>query len=232
MKIEIWSDVVCPWCAVGKARFERALEQFEQRDSVEVIWRSFELDPNAPAERPESLNEYLAAKYGTSVADAARMHEQMTVTAAQEGLDFRFDRARSGNTFDAHRLIHLAAEHGLQHAMKQRLLVAYFTEGEPIGDVATLTRLGVEVGLDHAAVTAALTSDAYADAVRADEAEAAQLGISGVPFFVVDRAFGVSGAQPADLLLEVLQKAWAQRQPLQMVSVDGGAACTDDNCAV
>ena len=232
MKVEIWSDIVCPWCAVGKARFEAALERFAHRDAVEVVWRSFELDPGAPTERPESQDEYLATKYGTSVAQAAQMHAQMTATAAQEGLDFRFDRARSGNTFDAHRLLHLAAAHGLQHQMKQRLLLAYFTEGESIGDRATLTRLAVEVGLDHATVAAALESAAYADAVRADEAEAAQLGISGVPFFAIDRAFGVSGAQPADLLLEALEKAWAQSHPLQMVAVDGAAACADDNCAV
>ena len=232
MKIEIWSDIVCPWCAIGKRRFESALERFDHRDDVEVVWRSFELDPTAPAERPESLNEHLAAKYGMSVAQAAAMHQQMTATAAQEGLDFRFDRARPGNTFDAHRLIHLAAEHGLQDAMKDRLLTAYFTEGQPIGDISTLTRLAGEVGVDEVLAKETLSGDAFADAVRADEAEASALGISGVPFFVVDRRYGVSGAQPADLLLEVLDKAWSQRQPMTMVNVDGDAACAEDNCAV
>ena len=210
MKIEIWSDVVCPWCAIGKARFERALESFEHRDAVEVVWRSFELDPSAPAAPDHSLDEHLADKYGMPVEEAARMHEQMTAVAAQEGLTFRFDVARRGNTFDAHRVIHLAADHQLQDAAVQRLMTAYFTEGQPIADRDTLVALAAEIGLDADAARATLDGDAYADAVRADEAEARTLGISGVPFFVLDRTYGVSGAQPADALLGALDKAWAQ----------------------
>ena len=229
MKIEIWSDVVCPWCAIGKRRFETALAQFEHRDAVEVEFRSFELDPNAPAERPGTQDEYLAAKYGVSVAEAAAMHERTAAAAAAEGLEFRFDRARSGNTFAAHRLLHLAKHHGLQGALKERLLRAYFTEGRPIGDPETLHDLSIEVGLDDTAVTETLGGDRYADAVRADEREAAALGITGVPFFVVDRTFGVSGAQPAPLLLEVLHNAWEQRPSLSLAGGDGDA-CTDAAC--
>ena len=147
MHVEIWSDIACPWCYVGKRRFEAALAAFEHRDQVQVTWRSFELDPAAPAERPDSGAEHLAAKYGMSVEQATAMNRQMTGTAAGEGLDFRFDRQRGGNTFDAHRLVHFAAAHGRQDAMKERLMRAYFTEGELMSDRATLERLAAEVGL-------------------------------------------------------------------------------------
>ena len=231
MKIEIWSDVVCPWCAIGKRRFESALERFEHRDDVEVVYRSFELDPTAPAERPGTQNEYLAAKYGVPLAEAERMHERVTTAAAAEGLDFRFDRARSGNTFDAHRLLHLAKEHGLQVALKERLMRGYFTEGEPIGTKDALRRLAVDAGLDEELVIKTLETDAYASAVRADESRAAALGISGVPFFVLDEKYGVSGAQPADMLLQVLDQAWAERSPRTVLSPAGaGDTCTDDAC--
>lgn len=229
MKIEIWSDIVCPWCAIGKRRFEQALQSFEHRAAVKVVFRSFELDPSAPAEIEETRNEHLAAKYGMSLAEAAQRHAQTTALAAEEGLEFHFDRARAGNTFNAHRLLHLAAERGVQEQLKERLLLAYFTEGEPIGDPAALQRLATEVGLEADLVAQTLSSDAYADDVRADESRAAALGISGVPFFVFDEKYGVSGAQPADLLLEVLDKAWSGRQPLTMVG-SGDGVCTDDAC--
>ena len=231
MKVEIWSDIVCPWCAIGKARFARALEAFAHRDDVEVVWRSFELDPTAPRELSGPLAEHLAAKYGVSVAEATAMQDRMTTVAAAEGLTFRFDIARSGNTFDAHRLLHLAADHGLQHELNERLLRAYLEDGEPIGDVATLTRLAAEAGLAAGEAADVLAGDRYADAVRADEAQARAYGISGVPFFVVDGAYGVSGAQPPEALLEVLNTAWSAAHPLTMV---GGAAdgCTDDSCAI
>ena len=230
MKVEIWSDIVCPWCAVGKARFERALSSFAHRDDVEVTYRSFELDPSAPRERGD-INRYLAEKYGTSIDRAREMHAHMAEVAAEEGLDFRFDQARAGNTFDAHRLLHLAAGHGLQLALKDRLLRAYFAEGEPIADRDALVRLAAEVGLDADEVRAALASDRYADAVRADEREAQQLGISGVPFFVIDRRLGISGAQPAEMLRSALEQAWEDANPLTVLSgADGAEACVDDVC--
>src|SRR3954454_5597620 len=201
MQIGIWSDIACPWCYVGKRRFEAALEQFEHRDEVEVTWRSFELDPEAPAAREGDHTAHLAAKYGTSVDQAQAMHDRMTETAAAEGLAFRFDQVRSGNTFDAHRLTHLAASHGLQDAMKERLMRAYLEEGQLISDHATLRRLAGEVGLPADEVADALATDAFAAAVRGDEATAHALGISAVPFFVADRAIGASGAQPAEVLL-------------------------------
>jgi predicted DsbA family dithiol-disulfide isomerase len=238
MKIEIWSDVVCPWCYIGKRRFETALAQFPQRDQLEIVWKSFELDPGArSAAASEGDNadyaERLARKYGTTVPGAQKMLDSMTDAAATEGLDFHFERAVASNTFDAHQVIHLGLDRGVQDAVKERLLRAYFTEGEPIGDRETLARLGAEAGLDADEVRTALDEQRYAAAVRADESEAAALGISGVPFFVVDRKYGVSGAQPGDALLEVLQRAWSEAHPLTMVSAAGdGEACGPDGCAI
>ncbi len=230
MHVEIWSDIACPWCYVGKRRLEAALERFEHADEVTVTWRSFELDPGAPAEREGGNAANLARKYGTSVEQAQAMLDQMTQTAAGDGLDFHFERARSGNTFDAHRLVHLAATHGLQDAMKERLLRAYLTEGELVSDHATLRRLGVEAGLDEAEVVDTLASDRFAAEVRADEQTAAALGASAVPFFVVDRALGASGAHPPEALLDFLRQGWAKSHPAAVPIVQGGEACGPDGC--
>jgi predicted DsbA family dithiol-disulfide isomerase len=234
VKVEIWSDVVCPWCAVGKHRFEKALARFEHRDQVEVSYHSFELDPGAPRElEGGDLHDHLAAKYGMTRAEAEAKHRQMTELAAEDGWEFHFDRARRGNTFDAHRLLHLAAERGVQEAVKERFFRGYFTEGEPIADHDTLVRLAAEAGLDADEARAVLASDRYADAVRADERQAAAYGITAVPFFVVDRTYGVAGAQPPDALLQVLEKAWAEAHPLQVVTPAGGVdGCADGTCGV
>jgi predicted DsbA family dithiol-disulfide isomerase len=234
LQVEIWSDVVCPWCYVGKRRFEAALERFPHRDQVELTWRSFELDPDAaPSDAQTGTHvERLAAKYGRSVPEAQGMLDSMTASAAAEGLDFRFDLARSGNTFDAHRLLHLAKAAGLQDALKERLDHATFTEGLPSSDHGALRALAVEVGLDADEVDAVLGSDRFAGAVRADEAQAQAYGISGVPFFVLDRRIGVSGAQPADTLLAALEQAWAQQVPQPLQTVGGGRACDGDSCEV
>lgn len=233
MRVEIWSDVVCPWCYVGKRRFEQALASFPHRDDVEVVWRSFELDPSAPQERTGDYAQMLATKYGVSLERGQEMIDTMTTTAAEAGLDFRFDIARTGNTFDAHRLLHRAAEHGVQDALKERLMRATFTEGEPIGDRETLIRLGADVGLDADESRTLLSGDRFADAVRADEQDAQRFGISGVPFFVVDRKYGVSGAQPAELLRQVLDKAWEDSRPVSLVTAGGhGPGCDGDSCSV
>ena len=232
MKVEIWSDVVCPWCYVGKRRFEQALSSFEHQPDVEVHWRSFELDPSAPAVRRGDPVQRLADKFGMSRADAQAAEENMTRVAATVGLDFHLDTVQSGNSFDAHRLLHLAAERGVQDAVKERFMRAYFTESEPVGDHAALRRLAVEVGLDGAEVDAVLASDRYADGVRADEEQAAAYGISGVPFFVIDGRYGVSGAQSAAVLLSTLRTAYADAHPLTMVATNGADACEGDACAV
>jgi len=236
MKVEIWSDVVCPWCYIGKRRFESALRRFAHRDDVEVIWRSFELDPSAPALREGDAAERLAAKYGMSRQQAVDNQNRLTQMAAQEGLDFHFETARSGNTFNAHRILHLAEAFGVQGEAKERLLRAYFTEAEAIGDIETLVRLSAEVGIPEADARALLASDAYAEQVRDDEREAAELGINGVPFFVIDSRYGVSGAQSPDVLLKALEEAWADAHPARVLTRVGGGAsdvtCTDETCAI
>lgn len=234
MQVEIWSDVVCPWCAIGKRRFEAALARFEHRDEVTVRFRSFELDPTAPREREGTLIEHLAEKYGTSPEQALGMIGNMTEQAGAEGWEFHLEHARGGNTVDAHRLIHLGHDRGVQDAVKERLLRAYLTDGERIGDPDSLVRLAAEAGLDETEAGDVLAGDRYLDEVRADERQARAYGISGVPFFVVDAKYGVSGAQPADALLEVLQTAWADAHPLQVLvpAGDTGPDCADGSCAV
>lgn len=228
LAVEIWSDIVCPWCYIGKRRFEAALARFAHRDRVRVVWRSFQLDPGAPARSEIGLNEVLADKYGVSPARARAMNDQVTRLARAEGLDFRLDRARHGNTFDAHRLIHLAAAHGLQEAAQERLMRAYFTDGLPIGAPETLVAVGTELGLPDEEVRALTTSDAYADQVRRDQARGAAFGIRSVPFFVFDEQIGVSGAQTGEVFLQVLEQTRAFRHPPVPT---GAAGCDDGHCA-
>jgi predicted DsbA family dithiol-disulfide isomerase len=216
MEIEIWSDIACPWCYVGKRRFEAALAQFEHANETTVTWRSFELDPSAPLERPGEGAAHLAAKYGMTVEQARASQAGLADTAADEGIEMRFDLQRMGRTFDGHRLVHLGAEHGIQDAVKERLMRAYFTEGALMSDPEALVALAAEAGLDPEEARATLASDRFADEVRTDEHDAQRLGISAVPTFVADRAIGVSGAQPAEQLLAFLREAWTrQSAPVQ-----------------
>jgi len=232
MEVEIWSDIVCPWCYIGKRRFEAALAGFAHRDEVKVTWRSFELDPNTPQVVETDLATRLAAKYGMSREQAVANQERLTGLAAEEGLAFKFEDARAGNTFDGHRLIHLAAEKGLQDAAKERLMKAYFEEGVRPSDAASLVCLLTEVGVPADESEAVLATDAHADAVRADEALAEQFGISGVPFFVLDRRYGLSGAQPSDVILAALEQAWRESHPPIALTPIGGEApaCEDEAC--
>jgi predicted DsbA family dithiol-disulfide isomerase len=210
MKVEIWSDVVCPWCYVGKRRFEDALARFEPQE-VDVVWRSFELDPGAPPQRELLGAEHLAHKYGMSLEQAQASQHRLTELAAAEGLEYHLDRTAGGNSFDAHRLLHLAAASGRQEALQERLLRAYFTEGEAIGRPEVLERLATDAGLEHEEVAGVLAGDRFADAVRADEHRARLLGINGVPFFAIDERYGISGAQSSDLILSALEQAWSER---------------------
>lgn len=226
MRVEVWSDVVCPWCYIGKRRLEAAIAAFD--GDVEVHWRSFELDPNAPRSLATPLTEMLARKYGMSVERARQMQDHVATTAAADGLDFHFDKARTGNTFDAHRLIHHAKSKGHGAEMKERLLAAYFTEGRAISDHTELSALAGEIGLDATEAAEVLASGAYAEDVRKDERQAHAYGARGVPFFVIDGRYGVSGAQPAETLLQVLRQARAEApQP-----VEAAPGCDDDGCAV
>jgi len=208
LQVEIWSDIACPWCYVGKRRFEAALADFAHRDAVTVTWRSFELDPNAPRSHHEPALQLLARKYGMSEEQARAMTTRLTETAAGEGLEFHLEDVQVGNTFDAHRLLHGAAEHGLRDALSERLFAAYLGEGAALGEPETLVRLAVEVGLDEEDTRRVLESEQYAEAVRADEAEAVALGVTGVPMFVLNRRYGVSGAQSPAVLRAALQQAW------------------------
>lgn len=235
VKVEIWSDVVCPWCYIGKRRFEKALTRFEHADQVEVHWRSYELDPRAPVRREGSSAEHLAAKYGMPVEVARQRLAEMDRLAADEGLDYDLAETIGGNTFDAHRLIHLGEERGLGDAVKEALLHAYFVERVSVAEPAVLRRVGVAAGLDPDQVDEVVAGSRYAEAVRADEAEAIELGCTGVPFFVIDRKFAVPGAQDDDTFLAVLQRAWDRSQPIEVVraSADGSSgACEGDACPV
>ena len=229
MRIEIWSDVVCPWCYVGKRRLERALDGFEHRDEVDVVWRSFQLDPSAPDEPTENVADMLGRKYGGGADNARRMMGQVQGVAAEEGLDFtRHADALHLNTVDAHRVLHAAGAH--RGELKEAMLHAYFVEARDLADHDVLVELAAGVGLDADDVRAVLASDAHADDVEADVRQAAAYGATGVPFFVVDEKYGVSGAQPVEVFTQLLERAWAERAPITLV---GGAApgCEDGVCA-
>lgn len=207
MRVDIWSDVVCPWCYIGKRRFELGLAAFEHRDQVEVIYHSFELDPAMEPGQAIPVPDMLSAKYGMSTAQAAAAEERVAATAAADGLGYTVNRV-IGNTFDAHRLMHLAADLGRSGQLLQCLYQAYFAEGRSVFDAGSLAALAGDAGLDAAEARRALDDGSYADAVHADEDQARELGISSVPFFVIDWTYGFSGARPAGLLTDALREAW------------------------
>ncbi|MFI9176263.1 DsbA family oxidoreductase [Streptomyces lincolnensis] len=235
MRVEIWSDIACPWCYVGKARFEKALAAFPHRDDVEVVHRSFELDPGRAKDDIQPVIKMLTKKYGMSEAQARDGEENLGAQAAAEGLAYRTEGRDHGNTFDMHRLLHLAKDHGKQNDLIQLLYKANFAEERSVfseGD-DRLVELAVTAGLDEATVRKVLTDPtAYAEDVRTDEREAAELGATGVPFFVLDRKFGVSGAQPTDVFTRALTQAWDERPPLKLIEDPDADACGPDGCAV
>ncbi|WP_185994325.1 DsbA family oxidoreductase [Nocardioides campestrisoli] len=233
MRIEIWSDVVCPWCYIGKRRMETALADFGHADEVEVVWRSFQLDPTAPRTGGERSAEMLAVKYGMSPEQVQQAQAQITETAAAEGLEYRLDETRHVNTVDAHRVIHLALAEGgpeLQGRVKEALLKAYFTEARNVADPAVLREVAVDAGLDADRVDAVLASDEFTAEVSADIEQARRYGATGVPFFVIDQKYGVSGAQPAAALAEVLTKAWEESRPSLSMVDGGGDVCGPEGC--
>jgi predicted DsbA family dithiol-disulfide isomerase len=234
VRIDIWSDVVCPWCYIGKRRLEAALVNFPHADRLEIVWHSYQLDPGAPTEPIDSVAEHLGRKYGGGPAAGAQMIDRVEAVAAEEGLVYGLHRAQRANTVDAHRLLHLALDEGgpqTQGRLKEALLAAYFTEARNVADHATLREVAAGAGLDPGRVDAVLSGVDYAAAVQADIDLAHSYGVSGVPFFVVDGKYGVSGAQPAEVFRQVLDRAWAQREPsLQMVG--GDEVCGPDGCDV
>jgi predicted DsbA family dithiol-disulfide isomerase len=211
MRVDIWSDVICPWCYVGKARFEKALGGFAHRDEVEVIFHSFELDPNSPRGQHESNLEMLSKKFGKTPAEALALDNQVGTLARAEGLGFDSSRP-VGNTFDVHRVLHLGLDRGVQRELLGAINEAYFAQARDVFDADVLTEVAVGAGLDAAEVGKVLDGDDYADAVREDETQARQIGISGVPFFVFDMALGASGAQPAELFTSALNQAWERQR--------------------
>lgn len=230
LRIDVWSDIACPWCYVGKRRLEAALAAFPHRDAVDVRWHSFQLDPSAPRSlSPQpGYAQRLAAKYGVSPAQGQQMIDRMVHTAAQDGIAMDFERIRPGNTLDAHRLLHLAQQRGRQDALKERLFSAYLCEGQAIGEPEVLLRLGEQAGLDLDEVQGVLAGDAFGAEVRADIAQARAFGVSGVPFFVVGERYGVSGAQSPETLLAVLTRWWDETPELELAAQ--GPVCGPDGC--
>lgn len=233
LPIQIWSDVACPWCFIGKRRLDAALTQFPHRDAVRIQWKAFELDRNAPNVYPPkpSYIERLANKYRLPPARAAQMIDEMAARGAKEGLEFVFDKVQGVNTFSAHQVATYAAhslDSSIQHALADRFFRAYFTEGKVMSDHETLAELAAEVGLDREAVRAVLDGETYVSETRAEENEAAELGVTGVPFFVIGR-YAVEGAQPTELLVRVLHQAW-QELDQNTVTLDEGASCSVDGC--
>ncbi|WP_079477997.1 DsbA family oxidoreductase [Halobacillus salinus] len=235
MKIEVWSDFVCPFCYIGKARLENALESFPQKDQVELVFKSFELDPQAEKNTGQNIHEKLAAKYGRSLDEARGMTANMTEQAKMEGLDFRFDDLVPTNTFDAHRVAKLGESKGIGLTVAQRFFQAVFTDGEDVGDHDTLIRLATEAGLDESDVKETLESDAFTEQVRSEQGEAYQIGVQGVPFFVINRKYAISGAQPKETFTQALEKAFEEEKAtpqFETFSQNEDAACTEDGCEV
>ncbi|MFS0862928.1 DsbA family oxidoreductase [Fredinandcohnia sp. 179-A 10B2 NHS] len=238
MKIEVWSDFVCPFCYIGKRRLEEALAQFPNRDQVEVEFKSFELDPNAQLYSGKNIHEALASKYGVTVEEAKRMNSSVGQQAQTVGLNFNFEEMKPTNTFDAHRLAKYAQTVGKEKEMTEQLLHSYFEESKLISDHGILTEIAVSLGLDREEVQKVLEDKTkFSNDVRLDEAFAQQIGVTGVPFFVINQKYSISGAQPTSTFLGALQQVWKEEAPapkLQDLSGDGAAdaACTDDSCAI
>ncbi|PRD47667.1 DsbA family oxidoreductase [Sphingobacterium haloxyli] len=231
MKIEIWSDVMCPFCYIGKRNFETALAQFPEKEHIEVVWKSFQLDPTIPEVANETQEEYLVKRKGMSIEQVKGMLENVTQSAKEAGLDYHLDKSMIVNSQKAHQLIQFAKTKGLGDEAEERLFKAFFTEGKSIADIETLTQLGKEIGLDETELQTAFTDDKYAYLVNQDIQEAQQIGVRGVPFFVIDRKYAVSGAQPAEAFLQTLEKAfpeWRKLNPENNFEIAKGQSCTPD----
>ena len=228
MKVEIWSDIVCPFCYIGKRKFEKALEDFEGEEKVNIVWRSFQLDPDMKFVPGQSVHEYLGKRKGTDTAGGKKMNDGMRATAKEVGLAYDFDIAIPNNTMDAHRLLHFAKAKGLQNQMKERLFKAYYTEGKNIGDTETLVKLAAEIGLPAAETTAILQAETYRLQVLEDQHKAQQIGVNGVPFFVFNDKYAVSGAQPAEIFTQVLNKVGEEEKPQLITDTTASGVCTPE----
>ena len=231
MKIEIWSDVMCPFCYIGKRNFEKALTQFAEKEKIEIVWKSFQLDASVPDIATESYEEYLVKRKGLSAEQVKGMLQNVTQMAREAGLDYHFDRSVIVNSLKAHRLIQFAKTRNLGDEAEERLFHAFFTEGKSIADIDTLTQLGVEIGLDATELQAAFTDEQYAYQVNQDIQEARQIGVNGVPFFVFNRKYAISGAQPPQAFLETLRKSfdeWQKLNPQPKLNIQQGNSCSID----
>ena len=231
MKIEIWSDVMCPFCYIGKRNFEKALTQFAEKEKIEIVWKSFQLDASVPDIATESYEEYLVKRKGLSAEQVKGMLQNVTQMAREAGLDYHFDRSVIVNSLKAHRLIQFAKTRNLGDEAEERLFHAFFTEGKSIADIDTLTQLGVEIGLDATELQVAFTDELYAYQVNQDIQEARQIGVNGVPFFVFNRKYAISGAQPPQAFLETLRKSfdeWQKLNPQPMLNIQQGNSCSID----
>lgn len=233
MKVEIWSDIMCPFCYIGKRHFESALSEFADSSNIEIVWKSFQLDPTIPQtfDKAPSVYQYLADKKGFSYEQSVQMHDRVIQMAKDAGLQYNFDIAVVANSFNAHRMIQIAKTKGLGDEAEERLFLAYFTQGKNFGLPEVLIELGKEIGLTEAEVKEALSNDAYADKVRADVQEAENIGVNGVPFFVFDRKYAISGAQPTQAFVQTLEKSfgeWRAANPKIELQVSDGPSCTPD----
>ncbi len=231
MKVEIWSDIVCPWCYIGKRRFEEALSKFEGAEFIEVEYKSYQLSPDTKTDTSINIYEYLAQKKGIDLDQSEAMHEHVTAIAESVGLDYNFDKTIPINTLKAHCMLHFAKKDGKQLITKERLMKAYFTEGKNLDDINTLIELGLELNLDTVALKTSLESKQYEELVKKDIMDAYQLGVRGVPFFVFDRKYGVSGAQESEAFLQTLQESlieWKKNNPEAKLEVINGKICTPD----
>ena len=232
MKVNIWSDVRCPFCYIGKRKFEKALENFPQKDSIEVVWHSYQLDPNLETDPNTNTVEYFTKAKGVSADQAKQMLGHATAMAKEVGLDFYLEEAVLANSFNAHRLIQLAKSKGLGNAIEEALFKAHFTEKKNIDDKTVLTETGVSVGLEEEEVKEMLASDAFENEVKQDELAARRIGVQGVPFFVLNNKYGISGAQSSEVFLETLEKAWGeyQQENPSLIISNGDSCSTDGTC--
>lgn len=233
LKIQIWSDIMCPYCYIGKRRIEGALEQFEHKNAVEIEWKSFQLDSNFIASEDDDMAEHLATKYQKDKQWAQEMMDSMTENAKNSGLDFHFEKAVMANSFNAHRLLHLAKKHNLSNELEELLFKAYLTDGKDVNNLTTLSELGLQAGLDITEIEAVLQSDTYAKEVKEDILEAQSIGVQGVPFFVLDNKYAVSGAQHVETFVKTLEKVWEEgnfvSKPTLLNTTDGDS-CGIDGC--
>ncbi|QFF99230.1 DsbA family oxidoreductase [Psychrobacillus glaciei] len=233
MQVEVWSDIACPFCYIGKRRLEAGLEQFAHKDHVQIVYKSFQLNKNARKDITYNAYDALSARSGMSWEEAKEIHERLAKQAEADGLDLRFDTLQLTNTLDAHRLLHFAEQHGKNNEVAELLFKAYFTECKHVGIHETLIAIAAEEGLDPKATAKMLISDQFTDEVRADHLKGESIGVSGVPFYVIDRKYAISGAQPANVFLKALETAWGESQPLTVLnptSVEVVPVCENGIC--